>query len=143
MYFYHFNYIHMLVKIIYLLFFAVTDFVIYSILNKTGQVTKKQTLFFGLIFLIVIILHLGLFDSSILTPRKNFLALSIGSFVPFLVYLWFKYLVTPRLDRMNGSNAGFLSSGKKVISFFFLNLIYVIVFIAQCTFIFQSLEPIK
>lgn len=133
----------MLIKIIYLLFFAVTNFVVYSQLNKTGHVTKKQALYFALIFLIVVILHFSLFNSNFLIPRKNFLALSIVSFVPFLVYLWFKYLVTPRLDRMNGADEGFLNSGKKVFSFFFLNLIYIIVFITQCTFIFQSTNTIK
>jgi hypothetical protein len=133
----------MLINIIYLIFFAAIDFVVYSILNETGKITKKLGLSFGLIFLLVIILHLGLSNSDFLIPQKIFFALIVVSFVPFLVYLWFKYIVNRRLDRMNISNEGFLNSGRKIISFFFMKMIYVIVFIAQCTFIFESTNTIK
>ena len=130
----------MLVKIIYVLLFAIFNFVIYSKLNKTGKITPNLLWLFISIFIIFLILHTGLFNWSFLMDRKDFFPIVILLFGPVIVYLWFNFLVLKRIKRLNMSNEEFRNTAIKIFSFFFLKFFYVMVFIVQCAFIFNPIS---
>jgi hypothetical protein len=126
-----------------MLFLAAFNFVIYSKLNKTGKISPNLFLFFTSIFILFVILHTELFNWDFLIPWKQFFPLLFFLSAPVLVYLWFNYFVLKRIERLNMSNEKFRSTVIKVFSFFFLKLIYVIIFIVQCIFIFNPISSVK
>lgn len=132
----------MLVKLIYVLFFAAFNFVSYSKLNKTGKISPNLFWISILIFIVLVILHTGLFNWSFLMARQDFLLIAALLFVPVIVYIWFNFLVLKRIRRLNMSNERFRNTAIKIFSFFFLKFFYVMVFIAQCGFIFTPVSSL-
>jgi|GEM_PF-2351788 hypothetical protein len=133
----------MLVKIIYVLLFAIFNFVIYSKLNKTGKVSSGLFWPTVSIFVLFVTLHIGMLNWSFLLPWKDFFPLVIVLFAPVLAYLWFNYLAFKRIKRLNMSNEEFRNTAIRIFSFFFLKFFYVIAFIAQCAFIFHPISSIR
>jgi len=132
----------MLIKIIYVLLFAAFNFVIYSKLNKTGKISSNLFWLSVSIFIIVVILHTGLFNWSFLMTGRDFFPLVIFLFVPVIVHVWFNFLVLKRIERLNMSNEKFRNTAIKIFSFFFLKFFCVMVFISQCVFVFTPISSI-
>jgi len=124
----------MLIKIIYILFVAVADFLLYSMLNKTGKVSSTLLWSFWAVFLLVIVLHTGLFKLDFLLPFDRFIM--VIQFLVELIIFHFvgKYYInrTQKSTRLTPEVAGF---AVKMASFIFLKGIYILVFIVQCMFI--------
>jgi len=124
----------MLIKIIYIIFIAVADFLLYSMLNKTGKVSSPLLWSFWIIFLLVVLLHTGLFKWDSLMPFDRFVM--VIQFLVELVIFHFvgKYYInkTQRSTRLTPEVSGF---AVKMASFIFLKAIYILVFIVQCIFI--------
>jgi hypothetical protein len=124
----------MLIKIIYILFIAASDFLLYSMLNKTGKVSTTVQWSFWTTFLIVVLLHTGLFKLDFLMPLGHFLM--VIQFLIELIIFHFvgKYYIyrTQNSTRLSVEVASF---SIKIASFIFLKAIYILIFIVQCVFI--------
>lgn len=129
-------------KIVYILFYAAVNLIIYFKLNEPDRISKKQLMIFVFIALIFVLLHIGIIQSPLLIPAKDFFMPLSLSIIPVLVYFWFNYMVLKRIERLNISNVRFRNTAVKVFSFFFLKLFYVIVFIMQCVFTFNPVSSI-
>jgi hypothetical protein len=129
----------MLIKIMYILFIAAADFCLYSILNKTGKVNSKLLWSFGVIFLVVVLLHAGLFNLSFLLPFGYFLLIIQFLAELMIFHIAGKYYInrTQRSTRLMPTVASF---SIKMASFIFLKATYVLVFIVQCMFILVQLQ---
>ena len=127
----------MLIKLIYILLFALSNFVIYSLVNKTGWVHRSFLITFTVIFILVFIFNTGLFNSQLTLPKKHFFLLTFVLAFPFLTYLWFNFLALKRIDRLKdkGVNEEFVNRATKVFSFFFLKVTFIMAFIVQCSLI--------
>jgi hypothetical protein len=133
----------MFIKILYIIFFALANFIIYSKLNRTGKITKIQFWLFCIVFLLFILLHIGLFNLVFLMRWKDIFPLLLLLITPLMVYFWYNYFVIKRIKRLKESNEGFLRLSIKVFSFFFLKFIYIMVFVVQCIFIFNPISSIQ
>ncbi len=124
----------MLIKIIYVLFIALADFLLYSMLNKTGKVSSTLLWVFWTLFLLVVLLHTGLFKLDFLMPFDRFVM--VVQFLVELIIFHFvgKYYInkTQRSTRLSPEVSSF---SVKMASFIFLKAIYILVFIVQCIFI--------
>jgi len=129
-------------KIIYILFYAAVNVIIYLKLNKPQKISTKQLVIFVFISLVFVILHTSLFILPYLMSSKDFLMPLSLSIIPVLVYFWFNFLVLKRIERLNISNEAFRNIAIKIFSFFFLKLFYVMVFIMQCVFTFNPVSSI-
>ena len=109
----------MLIKIIYLLVFATVDIIVYLKLNKSNKLSDDKLWAIGSIFLIFLLLNTGVVSWGFLMPHQSFFGLIVMSFVPILVYVWFKYIVVKRVTKltMPQKNKDF---ALKVFSIFFL-----------------------
>jgi hypothetical protein len=133
----------MVIKIIYVLIFAAANFVVYSLLNRTGTVNRKQGLIFAGLFLLFILFQSGLFNWALPMAPGDFFPVTLLLVVPVIVYLWFHYMVVRRIQRLNGGGQGFLGTAAKAMAFFFLKFFYIIVLIAQADFIFNPISTLK
>ena len=129
----------MLIKIIYILVVAIADFLLYSVLNKTGKVNSKLLWSFCGIFLLVLVLHIGLFNFGFLMSFRQFLLVS--QFLVELIIFHFvgKYYInrTQKSTRLSGEVANF---SIKMASFIYQKAIYVLIFIVQCVYIFSDIQ---
>ena len=130
-------------KLVYVLFYAAVDLVIYLKLNKPGKISRKQLLIFVFIALIFTLLNTGIIKSPWLMPNKEFFMPLSFSIVPVLVYFWFNFVVLKRIYRLNIPNEAFRNTTVKVFSFFFLNFFYIMVFVMQCVFTFNTVSSIR
>jgi len=127
----------MFIKLIYILFIATADFLLYSVLNKTGKVSPKLLWSFVVIFLLVLLLHTGLFNLAFLMSFGHFL-LVIQFLVELIIFhMVGKYYIkrTQTSTRLSPEVANF---SIKMASFIFLKGIYILLFIVQCIFIIAN-----
>jgi hypothetical protein len=125
----------MLTMLFYISFFAVTDFIIYAVLNQAGIINSKLWIGYGFIFLLVIVLHTGLFEIKFLMPFKNLFNLLLFSIIAVPFYFFGRY----RIGRLKGSNR--LSESLKPRACFYMSLVFqklpiLMIFIVQCMSIF-------
>src|SRR6185437_486370 len=70
-----------LVRLFYILFFGGADLILYSLLHQKNRISKQVIFCYTFLFVLISILHTGLFKISFLMP--------IGTFFTCLVYLLF------------------------------------------------------
>lgn len=132
-----------LIKIIYFLFFAATDLLVYLVLNKRGSIKPRSLWIFGSIFLVVLLLHTRIVSWSFLLPAQQFFAATICAGAPVIVYLWFNYIVLKRIkitkEKAGASRAAFFDRATRLFSFVFLKLFYLMAFFMQCVIIIEQL----
>ena len=123
----------MLVKLFYILFFATSTFIIYDKIHKVVKIDRAIVTFFICIFVFVMLIHF-LSGWAFLLPAKNFFPLMFLSISPAIFYLWFTYIVLPRVSRLKekGMNENFADSGLKFASFFFTKLPFFMCFLVEC-----------
>lgn len=129
----------MLIKIIYIVFIATSDFLLYSLLNKTGKVNMTWQWSFWTAFLVVVLLHTGLFKMGFLMPLGHFL-LVIQFLIELMIFHFVgKYYIyrTQKSTRLSTEVANF---SIKMASFIFLKAIYILIFIVQCVFILADIQ---
>jgi len=129
----------MLIKLIYVLFFALSNFVIYSLLHKTGKVNLYFILGFSALFVFAVLLHIGSSNANYLMPKDDFFGSIFFLLFPITAFIWFKFALK-RINRLKerGVNKSFVNGGIKIFSFFFLKVTFVMAFICQCSLIFCS-----
>ena len=122
------------IKLIYIIFIGIADFTLYSILNEKYKINQKWLWFICSIFIIVTVLHAGLFGLNFLMPRGNFLLIAQFLIELFIFHLVGKYYIIKikKSSRLSKEVANF---SIKMASFIFLKAVYIIVFIVQCIFI--------
>jgi hypothetical protein len=127
----------MLLKLLYILFFAASNFVVYSMLHKTGKVNRTSLLVSIVIFLVALFLHTGVLNGNHLMQFSNFLTLSIMLTFPLIAYFWFKLFALKRINRLKekGVNEIFVDRASHIFSFFFLRITFFMAFIFQCSII--------
>ena len=124
----------MIIKIIYILFIGIADFILCSTLNKVGRINTYLIIAFVVSFLIFGVLHTNLFHIESLMPMKGFVMLSQFLIELAIFHFVGKYYIarTKRSKRLSEEVKTF---SVRVVSFIFFRLIYVIVFLVQCMFI--------
>lgn len=127
-------------NIVYLLFFAAANFIIYSVLNKTGKISNKILWSSGCVFLLFVLLHIIPLNLNFLMAGEYFFPSIFFLAVPIVVYLWFNYFVINRVQRLKGIGEQSLRFAIGLFSFFFLKFIYIIVFAMQCMLIFKLIH---
>jgi hypothetical protein len=133
----------MIINLIYILFFAASNFAIYSILNKTIKINNQILIVFIGVFTLFILFHV--MNLAILMPTKNFFLLTFLLVAPIVIYFWFNYFALKRLNRLKekGVNEKFVNFGIKVFSFFFLKFTFIMLFIFQVLFICIPIGPVR
>ena len=126
----------MVIKIVFIMFLLGANLIIYSMLNRTNWVNKKFSLTFVSLFFLFIIFDIGLMGHTAAIKWKFLLPSLLFLVVPVLTFYWLEYFIIVRIKKLAIQNEKFLNFGIKVFSFFFLKFIYLIVFTAQCTFLF-------
>ncbi|RAV59068.1 hypothetical protein DIU36_07515 [Mucilaginibacter rubeus] len=124
----------MLLKFAYLLFAIVTDLLVYSKLHKKSWFSNTQFNLIGATLVLFILLHL--FNPSFLLPFGFVAPITIIAFAPILIHFWFNYLVIKRINRITTEqNKRFMATGLRIFSFFFLKFFFIMILIAQVSFI--------
>ncbi len=128
----------MLVKLFYILFFAASTFIIYDKIHKVVKIDRVIVIFFICVFVFVLLVHC-LNGWPFLLPAKNFFPLMFLLISPVIFYLWFTYIVLPRVSRLKekGMNENFANSVLKLFSFFFTKLPFFMCFLAECMAIIE------
>jgi hypothetical protein len=124
----------MFIKIIYILFIAVADFFLFSMLNKTSKVKSSLLWSFWTLFSFVFLLHIGLFKLDFLMPFDHFFMV-IQFLIELVIFHYVgKYYInkTKRSTRLTPEVSGFAAN---MASFIFLKAIYIFVFLVQSIFI--------
>lgn len=89
----------MTTKIVYILVFAVIDFVIWILLNRPGLFSKKVQYLLAVVFALCIVLHTGVIRSEYLMPWKVFFNLIVVTCAPVLIFAWYIGLMARRKSR--------------------------------------------
>lgn len=124
----------MILKLVYILFFAASNFVIYALIHKKGLIKRNLLITSIAIYTIVFVLHAILGNNGILLPAHSFFISTFFLATPVIVYLWFNFLALKRMNRLKekGVNENFVNTAIKVFSVFFLNAPFVMAFVMQC-----------
>jgi hypothetical protein len=130
----------MFTKLIYVLFFGLANFIIYTKLNKTGKINAKLFWSFIAIFLLFVFLYIDLFYAGFLMKWKDFFPFLLLLIVPVVVYYWFTYLAIKRITRLKDQNERFFNFGIKIFSFFFLEILLCNCFYSSMHICFQPLK---
>jgi hypothetical protein len=128
----------MILKLIYVLFFAASNVIIYALIHKTGWVKRNLLITSVAVFTLVFLLHAVWGNNTILLPFHQFVGLTFFLAFPIIVYLWFNFLVLKMLTRLKqkGVNENFVNTATRGFSVFFLNGPIVMGFFMQCAIIF-------
>ena len=89
----------MTIKLIYILVFAITDLLIWLVLNRPGLFSRRLQYLLAVVFALFIILHTGAVKSELLLPWREFFSLIVFTCVPVLFYAWFTGLLARRRSR--------------------------------------------
>ncbi|MEO3404543.1 hypothetical protein AAFN85_11620 [Mucilaginibacter sp. CAU 1740] len=120
----------MLLKAIYLLFAISVDLLMYIILHKKTWLKKDILICWGSTLAIFVLMHL--FNLSFLWPFNSIKALILVSIGPLITHFWFNYTVIKRIDKVTTpQNEGFMATGKSVVSFVFLKIVYAMTLLMQ------------
>lgn len=125
----------MTIKLIYIIVFAVTDLVIWLILNRPGTLSQKLQYLFAVIFALFIILHMGIIKSELLLPWRGFFNLTIVTCAPVLLWAWYTGLMARRKNK-NKTETQFDNVAFRVTNLVFLYLINIAALVVQVLMIF-------
>jgi hypothetical protein len=123
----------MLIKLLYILFIATADFFLYSMLNKTGKVGLTLLRSFWIVFLLVVILHTGIFKLEFLLPFEHFI-LIIQFLVELIIFHFIGNYFIAKTQRNTRLSPQVASYSVKMASFLFLKAAYILTFAVQCIF---------
>jgi len=125
-----------LLKILYILFFACADVILYSFLHKKAWVTKNQAIIYSVIVIVAVILHTGLIKINYLMPIEDFVK---WTFMPLLIIALMHFLGIYSTKRMNNPNIKANEDLKDLIikcwSFFTTTMPYFFFFFGQCLWV--------
>jgi hypothetical protein len=127
----------MLIKLIYILFIATTDFFLYFVLNRPNKINAYLIWSFLIIFILVCLLHTNLVRPNFLLSLDSLL--SVLQFLIGLIVFHFvgKYYIN-KIKRSTRLAPKVARGASKMASFIFQKAIYVMVFITQCMFILNA-----
>lgn len=124
-------------KIIYILFIAAADFLLYLSLNKTEKVSSKLLWSSWIIFLFIVVLHTGLIKLDFLLPPDRFIMM-IQFLVELIVFHFVGRYYIRKTQKSTTLSPNIADFAAKMASFIFLKAIYIVVFIVQCMFILMQ-----
>jgi hypothetical protein len=139
----------MLIMICYILFFAISDMLIYFLLYKTFPVSTKVWTSYGIILVFIILLHSGLFDVKFLIPFGRLLLLlaSLGfNFFYYLMYKIAKDRVNRTTDDENDNDnllVRYIRFIRMLASFSLSYIFPTAVFIVQCNLISDFIKDLN
>lgn len=119
--------------ILYILFFALTNFLIYSILNKGRAINTGPYVLYIVSVLFLSFIHLKQSPIIGLLSAEDFFGFLLFSLLPILFYLFYNLIVLKRVNRMEekGVEKKVVDQAIKIASFVFLKLTFIMVFIVQ------------
>lgn len=120
----------MIIKLVYIVIFAITDLVIWLILNKPGTFSKKLQYVLAVIFVLFIILHTGVIKSAFLLPWKVFFNLTVITCAPVLLCAWYTGLMARRRTR-NTAETKFSTGAIWLTNTVFLYIVNIAALIIQ------------
>jgi hypothetical protein len=125
-----------LLKILYILFFACADVILYSLLHKKAWVTKNQIIIFCIIFIVAAVLHIGIIKINFLMPVYDFFRFALA---PLLIISMMHFFGIYSIKRMNNPNNRASEDLKELIlkfwSFFTFTMPYFFFFFGQCLWV--------
>jgi len=128
---------------LYVLFFLMVDFVIYSLINNTGWPKSSLLKFFAASLPLVILLHCLPINTRYMLSQNVFFTMIYFSAIPIICYLFFQIFILRIIDNFRQQdvrNDWFVVFATKFSSFFFLKLTFLTVLAAQYHVIAQYLN---
>lgn len=120
----------MIIKAVYILIFAITDLIIWFILNKPGAFNRKLRYLLAVLFALFIVLHAGMIKSELLLPWRAFFSVIVVTCAPVLLYAWYTGLLARRKSR-NITETKFGTGVIKVTNVVFIYLVNIAALIMQ------------
>src|SRR5690606_25057828 len=121
---------NMLIIIFYILYFGLTDFITYSLINKRENINNKLLGGFVIGLIVLLLLHRGITDSNNILSNKNlFIILQLVlscAFINLMGKLSIRQTLKSR--RLSEQVKSISVKGK---TFVFTKFVYLVVFIAQ------------
>ena len=120
----------MLTIIFYILLFGLSDFIIYSLINKREYINAKLIFSFILGIIILLLLHTGvIYSSNLLSNKILFIVLEMLFTLVFLNipgnFLIDRTLKSQRLSEQDKTQS------VKLLNLVFTKMIYILIFISQ------------
>ncbi len=106
----------MILKLVYILFFAASNLVIYALIHKKGLIKRNLLITFIAIYTVVFLLHAILGNNGILLSAHSFFISTIFLAIPVIVYLWFNFLALKRINRLKEKGVNFENISKKKLT---------------------------
>lgn len=120
----------MLTIIFYILLFGLSDFIIYSLINKREYINAKLIFSFILGIIIILLLHTGvIYSNNLLSNKILFIVLEM-LFTLVFVNISGNFLIDRTLKSQRLSEQDKTQS-VKLLTLVFTKIIYIVIFISQ------------
>jgi hypothetical protein len=124
-----------LIKVLYILFFGIADFMLYSVLHKTDKVKREILIYYGVFFLLISVLHTGIIRTSFLMPKENFFNCTMPLLLIVIAHFFGRFSIRMIDNPGNRASDELKDWFKKYWTFATMLMPYFLFFLVQCLWI--------